>query len=316
MCIIAILLLAQCATSFFVRGVKAEQGSSARASADYPGNWCLNFTGINASYVSLGYAGNSANLTIEAWVKPLYDVAPYSNSTYGHRWGTVAHHDEVGADASGVGGWWFGFDYLTGVLDFQLYHNYYTAPSFHTVNSFWNSSSWYYIAVTYDVAAASGNVKFYVNGSLDSQQDGSYIIYYYAPILPLEIGAQSAANGPFAYAGLIDEFRVWNVSRTQPEIQSAWNRILNDSETASPDLTGYWRLDDGSGTYATDSSSYKHTGTLLPNESPPQWVTPGAPTISEFSLLFMTLGLLATSSMGALLLRRRLKKLGPSRLRE
>jgi hypothetical protein len=284
----------------------------------YHGGWCLNFSGTNAPYVSLSYAGNSASLTIEAWVKPAYDITPGSNSTYGHRWGTVAHRDTVGGDASGDGGWWFGFDYLNGVLDFRLFQGYATTPVFNANNHLWNSSSWYYIAVTYDAYASSGNVKFYVNGTLDSQRDGQYNIYYYTnPQHPLEVGAMSDnTNGNSAYAGLIDELRVWNVPRNQTEIQSAWNRILNDTETANSYLVGYWRFDDGSGKYAADYSSYEYVGTLLPNEFQPQWVTPGAPITPEFSSISMMFGLVAISSISAIPLRRRLKKLGPPRLRE
>jgi hypothetical protein len=304
-CILAILLMTQCTTSYFLHGAKAEQNGP----LSYPGNWCLNFTGTNASYVSCSPdAGNSANLTIEAWVKPAHDISPGSNSniTYGHTYGTIAHHDTVGPDVSGDYGWWFGFDYSTGLLDFRLFQSFGVFPVFSTGLSFWNSSYWYYIAVTYDAAASSGNVKFYVNESasaltLDSSQNGQYAILYHTnPQYPLEIGAQSeltSTNNHFAYVGLMDEFRIWNVSRSQAEIQSSWNRTLDDTETANNNLVGYWRFDDGNGSYATDSSSYNRAGTLLPTESPPQW------SIPEFSSIFIMLVLVATSSIGAIILR-------------
>ena len=41
------------------------------------------------------------------------------------------------------------------------------------------------------------------------------------------------------------------------------------ASTASADLVGHWKLDDGSGTVAADSSGNGHNGTLQGN---PQWI--------------------------------------------
>ncbi|GAB4568360.1 MAG: hypothetical protein Kow0047_21170 [Anaerolineae bacterium] len=81
-----------------------------------------------------------------------------------------------------------------------------------------------------------------------------------------------------SFDGLIDEVRIWNIARTQAEIQADMNRILNGDE---PGLVGYWRFEEGRGQTVTDHSSRHNDGRLgsSPDEdsSDPVWTTPGAP---------------------------------------
>src|SRR5208337_5305836 len=131
---------------------------------------------------------------------------------------------------------------------------------------------------TFDPEATSNNLKFYVNGTLDNSIGDKHSISYGNYSLQMGEDPNSYYGSTFAYGGLIDEFRIWNVSRTQTEIQSDWNRTLDTSyaEGANPNLVGYWRFDDGSGSNVTDYSRYKNNGTL-PSSNPPQWVSPGSP---------------------------------------
>ena len=75
------------------------------------------------------------------------------------------------------------------------------------------------------------------------------------------------------FQGLIDEVRVWNVARSEVEIQSAMSTPLSGNE---PGLVGYWKLDEGSGQIAYDSIANGNNGQLgtTPGVDPsdPTWL--------------------------------------------
>jgi hypothetical protein len=126
-------------------------------------------------------------------------------------------------------------------------------------------------------------MKFYVNGTLDSQHNETLPICY-TTAGPLEMGLYPGApDSSHPYGGFIDEVRLWNISRTQAEIQSDCYRTLNSTEMANPDLVGYWRFDEGSGVISRDYSIYHDDAALASAPNNPQWVEPGAP-LSAFSL--------------------------------
>jgi len=81
--------------------------------------------------------------------------------------------------------------------------------------------------------------------------------------------------------GSMDEVRIYNRALSAAEIQSLYNQSNPDpinSSASQPQgtgrldsgLAGYWKLDDGSGTSATDSSTNGNTGTLT---NGPTWTT-------------------------------------------
>ncbi len=75
------------------------------------------------------------------------------------------------------------------------------------------------------------------------------------------------------HKGQMDEFRIWNVARTQAQIQSAYRTTLTGSETG---LAGYWKFDEGSGTTTADASGNGNTGTLI---NAPAWVATETPLL-------------------------------------
>ena len=58
------------------------------------------------------------------------------------------------------------------------------------------------------------------------------------------------------FNGKIDEVRIWNVARTESQIQNTMNTILSPEyySTSDSGLVGYWRLDEGTGQTAEDLS--------------------------------------------------------------
>ncbi len=86
-----------------------------------------------------------------------------------------------------------------------------------------------------------------------------------------------------SFAGVLDETRIWNIARTQAEIQSAKNSEL----TSGTGLIGRWGMNEGSGTTIIDSTAPAVNGTLT---NGPIWIAgfvppsgnqaPNAPTLN------------------------------------
>lgn len=61
------------------------------------------------------------------------------------------------------------------------------------------------------------------------------------------------------FDGIIDDVRIWNVARTQQQIQDNMNKELAGNE---PGLVGYWKFNEGTGTAAYDSTANGNNGTI------------------------------------------------------
>jgi hypothetical protein len=61
------------------------------------------------------------------------------------------------------------------------------------------------------------------------------------------------------YKGFIMDVRLWNVTRTQTQLQNSMNSQLTGNETG---LVGYWKLNDGSGQSINDYSPVNNDGVL------------------------------------------------------
>jgi hypothetical protein len=112
-------------------------------------------------------------------------------------------------------------------------------------------NTWHHVAGTYD----GSEFVLYVDGTRVSSTLRSGLIG--TNTVDLIIGNHPSLNRPFD--GGIDEVRVWNVARTQQEIQNDMNRELSGSELG---LIGYYRLNEGSGQNIFDSTAYGNNGVL------------------------------------------------------
>ena len=83
------------------------------------------------------------------------------------------------------------------------------------------------------------------------------------------------------FAGEMDEVRVWNVARTDAQIQEAMTRAISPTE---PGLAGYWRFDEGDGKVARDlSPSHAHAqlgDSSFPDMNDPVWLVSNAPIVA------------------------------------
>jgi hypothetical protein len=107
-----------------------------------------------------------------------------------------------------------------------------------------------HIACTYD----GQKMRVYLNGKLDNEasQTGSISTGSAA----LQIGRRTGSDRYFD--GVVGDVRIWNVARTQQEIQDNMNKELSGNETG---LVGYWKINEGSGLTAYDSAG-NNNGTI------------------------------------------------------
>lgn len=163
------------------------------------------------------------------------------------------------------------------------------------------NGQWHHLAAVFDIGASE--TRLYIDGILAGT--GTRSIPINITPFPVTIGNQS--DGSWQFIGLIDEVRLWNVARTEQEIQDSMFRELDGSETG---LSAYWKFNEGQGTTAQDSSGTGNTGFFVGN---PLWVDDGfpqraAPVPEPAALTFMALGL-----AGIALARRRRQGTGFSR---
>jgi hypothetical protein len=204
-------------------------------SAQFSGN-ALQFDGID-DYVDLGISAvfniDSA-FTYEAWVKPDTEL----NGFIFNKWVNFQEDKQL--------------TYSGGRFTFYLF-NAFSGASLVTA-SIIPLHQYTHIAATYDGSEA----KLYVNGVLDtSKVVGGTISNSSGNLYIGHNPNRFDVNAPFK--GIIDEFRTWNIARTESEIQSTMNQSLNGNETG---LVGYWKFDEGAGLTTADQTSNGNSGTI------------------------------------------------------
>jgi len=118
---------------------------------------------------------------------------------------------------------------------------------------------WYHAAVTYDGAT------LYLNGELEASASGTTT----NATGDLLLGIHSNMTSKHLH-GSLDEVRIWNVARSQTEIQASMNSALSGSESG---LLTYYNFDDV-GTSITNVTGSSHNGTLNGDTS---WVISTVP---------------------------------------
>jgi fibronectin type 3 domain-containing protein len=126
-----------------------------------------------------------------------------------------------------------------------------------------SNNVWHHAAVTYD----GTQWQLFLDGVLDAeltvgQPPRSDSIQHAS----LATAMNSSGTSSGAFAGILDEVRIWNVARTEAQI--ATDRFLQIPSANG--LIGRWALDETNGITAHDSSGSGIDGTLVNN---PSWVT-------------------------------------------
>lgn len=132
-------------------------------------------------------------------------------------------------------------------------------------------NTWTHIAGVID---AKNNVqKLFINGVEVSRSDFRGVNSIHKSNLPLRIGwtheiHQSAHS---SFIGQIDDVRVWNIARTETEIQSDMNTQLNGDEEG---LVGYWKFNDTTEGEIKDISPNRNDGKTVGNVKLEQYTRP------------------------------------------
>jgi hypothetical protein len=114
-----------------------------------------------------------------------------------------------------------------------------------------DTGKWYHLAGTYDGSA----ITVFVNGVTILSQKVSGSLYIDESDLFIGRGDPEFSFGEYLH-GALDEIRIWNVARSQKEIQAAMNTTLTGKEQG---LVAYWNFDDGT---AKDLSPHSNDGIL------------------------------------------------------
>ncbi len=205
----------------------------------------LQFDGVN-DYVDMGNASTfdvGTAVTYEAWIKPDSSLSGYIFRK------VVAFAEDKQFLYSGNRVYFYLYDIFGGT-------HLISSPSI-------PNHQYTHVAATYE--ASTGTASLYINGVFDTSKSvGNSVsnstgnLYY---------GFDPVGSDP-PLKGIIDEARIWNIARTESEIQSTMNQMLNGNETG---LIGYWKFDEGTGTITYDATSSHNDGTI----SGATWVISG-----------------------------------------
>ncbi len=113
---------------------------------------------------------------------------------------------------------------------------------------------WYHVAVTYD----GSKMKIYVNGVLEKSQNKTGNIYPYQDDFILTIASWAAYDYARTFVGQVDELSIWNIAKTEEEINIIMNQLLDGDEE---NLVAYYRFDQLDGNVVEDLSGNSVNGT-------------------------------------------------------
>ena len=213
-------------------------------------NYELEFNSATQDYVEMpntsSVIANKIAFSISGWVNP------QSNSTHG---GIMGFRNNVDAD--------FYLLQLQNTNNIEARFRGSSGVSYDIVAAnILDFNQWQHLAFTYD----GSYIRLYKDGALVDSSVANGIIGQNT--LPLQLGKLDWQTTGFYLNGKLDEIRLWDVALSQVEINN-WMCIPIDlTHPNYNNLMGYWRLNDGVGTTATDLSVNANNGTLNNN---PTW---------------------------------------------
>lgn len=175
-----------------------------------------------------------------------------------------------------TGGTFRGFEiiYIAGTLRIDLCNTDATNELRVSCTPGFTAGQWYHLAVTYAGNSAPAGLKVYVNGedkTLTTERNNLTATILNASTIFM--GCRGGTS--FFLNGKMAEVRVWNVVRTQAQIQA---NMTQQVATNSSGLILYYKLNETSGSIATDSSASGINGQLQSFPTNP-WLTNNYPPV-------------------------------------
>ncbi len=182
----------------------------------------------------------TTSLTLEAWINATAWKAQIFQGTI------------IGKDATNQSGYVLRCG-ANGKLSFNVGNGGGTWTEIST-NAIMQTNIWYHVAGVFD----NGTMTMYVNGNVVGTGPSNPIAISSTPLV---IGDSPGYPGR-VFQGYIDEVRVWNVARTQAQIQANDTVNLPNNE---PGLVAYYKFNQTSGTTTTNeiTATTNTTGTLV-----------------------------------------------------
>jgi hypothetical protein len=219
---------------FYLLAVSWLLASPAALYAAPPGN-ALSFNGVNTYVETNAVNLGTSDFTMEGWIKP--------NVLSGYIYSTRTN------ETGGAGNW-----FIVHLKTFELAI---CSSAYLPISGNFTPTLgvWYHFAIVRNPTT----ITLYFNGILDTQVADNASLRNLTTGNVTRFGGNISQNAGW-FNGQIDEFRVWNVARTQTDIQSHMHKTLVGNET---NLVAYYDFDQTSGTTLPDVTGHGHDGTLV-----------------------------------------------------
>lgn len=216
-------------------------GSVTLKSVSASNNNALTFTRANSQYVTVPHSASlnlGTNFTVEAWVNYSgQNVTIVDKGNYDFLWSLNpnTNQNKMGFYNRNTGTW----AYSTGIVP---------------------QNTWTHVAITLQ----NDILVFYINGVAS----GTASVTFSQDTEAMNIGRQQpTACACNHFNGTMDELRLWNLARTQSQIQANMNSV----PTNTTGLVAYYKFDEGTGSTTADATSNNNNGTLV---NAPTWQVP------------------------------------------
>ena len=240
-------------------------------------NYALDFDGSNdfvaipnSNDINTG-SNNHSQKTIEAWFSVNDKSVTSRKQTIYEQGGTVR----------GLNIYVYGGSLYVGGWNEPNSESNWNPGTFLSTNAIENNS-WYHVALTLDGGSSVTNNAFkgYLNGVQFGSGEGSKLWNHGGDVTIARNKDTKFHDGDYNSAkyfdGKIDELRLWNTTRTEAEIASKKDTVLNGDENG---LTSYYNFQEGSGTVANDTQTLSNNDGSIKNS--PSWTT--GPILSKMS---------------------------------
>ncbi|MBT3245025.1 MAG: T9SS type A sorting domain-containing protein [Bacteroidetes bacterium] len=220
----------------------------------------LQFDGTDDYAQAVNFNYPSDDLTIEAWIKPA-ELVETVELIFGKN---LDNNCSVQFRLEGTGGILYG-----------------ESPNWTYVGTNGDLivvNEWSHIALV----RSDGLCTIYVNGI----KEGEGVVHEGVNPTTMNIGGRIPNQDRF-YKGLMLEVRVWDIARSQADIQSHMSSFLNGSENG---LIAYWQMNEGEGQTVFDMSDNNYHlqlgSTISSERNDPEWVSALWPFMSQSLSIF------------------------------